>query len=93
MKFRRLLAIGMSVLALASACGGDDTGEFSEDFRRLFMENCTDDESEAFCGCYLEELEERFTQDEIMSLAIEGSEEPPPEFFEAVLACAQFLEG
>jgi hypothetical protein len=92
MKVRRLLAATLSVIVLASACG-DDGGEFSEDFRRLFMENCTDEESEEFCGCYLGELEDRFTQQEIMSLAIEGSDEPPPEFFEASLACAQFLDG
>lgn len=94
MKFRRLLAATLSVVVLASACGDDGGGkEFSEDFRRLFMENCTDEESEEFCTCYLSELEDRFTQDEIMSLAIEGTDEPPPEFFEASFACAQFLDG
>jgi hypothetical protein len=93
MKVRRLLAVALSVVVLTSACGDDDTGEFSEDFRRLFMQNCSEDESEAFCGCYLDELEKRFTQDEIIALAIEGSEEPPPEFFEAGFACAQYLDG
>jgi hypothetical protein len=95
MKFRPLLAATLSVFVLASACdaGGGGDNEFSEDFRRLFMENCTDEESEEFCICYLGELEDRFTQEEIMSLAIEGTDEPPPEFFEAGFACAQFLDG
>lgn len=94
MNFRRKLASALSVVVIVAACGGGGDGdEFSEDFRRLFMANCTDEESEAFCSCYLGELEDRFTQDEIMALAIEQSEEPPPEFFEAGFACAQFLDG
>lgn len=93
MKVRRLLAAALSIVVLASSCGDDGTGEFSEDFRRLFMQNCSADESEAFCDCYLDELEKRFTQDQIIALAIEGSEEPPPEFFEAGFACAQYLDG
>lgn len=93
MKIRRLLVAALSVVLLATACGDDESGQFSEDFRNLFMENCSDDQPEAFCVCYLEELEKRFTQDEIVALAIEGSEEPPPEFFEAGFACAQHLDG
>jgi len=89
---RRIVIILLSIALAASACGGDD-GEFSEEFRDSFMQSCTDSQPEAFCVCYLDELQERFTQEQIFRVVIEGGEEPPPEFFEAALACAAVLDG
>ena len=90
---RRIATIALSLLLGVSACGGGDDGEFSQEFRDSFMASCTADQSEGFCICYLDELQKRFTQEEIFRVAIEGGEEPPPEFFEAGFACAAQLDG
>jgi hypothetical protein len=89
---RRIAIALVSTVLVLPACGSDD-GEFSEDFRASFMESCTEGQSESFCVCYLDELQERFTQEQIFRVVIEGGEEPPPEFFEAALACAAELDG
>lgn len=89
---RRIVIALLSIVLAASACGGDD-GEFSQEFRDSFMESCTEEQPEAFCICYLDELQKRFTQEQIFQVVIEGGEEPPPEFFEAALACAAELDG
>ncbi|HSM02194.1 MAG TPA: hypothetical protein VK960_07160 [Acidimicrobiia bacterium] len=88
---RRIVIGLLSLVVAVSACGGDD-GEFGQDLRASLMESCTEEQSESYCVCYLEELQERFTQEQIFRVVIEGREEPPPEFLEAALACAAELD-
>lgn len=89
----RLRIALMVVLMAASlvACGDDDgtdgTGGFSAETRRRYMEGCTTAQTEAFCQCTLDELAKRFSEEELMAFAIDGSEEPPEEFIEVTLAC------
>jgi hypothetical protein len=90
---RRLVIALLSMVLATSACGGGGGGEFSEEFRASIMESCTEGQSESYCVCYLDELQERFTQEQIFRVVIEGGEEPPPEFFDAALACAAELDG
>ena len=87
MRVRSLLMSLLAVVAL-SACGGDGNGDhYSQAVRDLYLEGCGGNSNEAFCECTLNELENRFTEDEFIAFSIEASEEPPQEFVDISLAC------
>ncbi|OFW67643.1 MAG: hypothetical protein A2Z12_01415 [Actinobacteria bacterium RBG_16_68_21] len=95
MMVMRRVSVGLICLLLiaAGACGNDDAGGFDEAFRQSFMASCTASQPTAFCSCYLDELEQRYTQEEIYAVAIAGSETPPQEFIDAGLVCVVDLGG
>ena len=86
MRMRLMVILAVAVLG---ACGGTDTTStgFSATTRSRYMEGCTSSQSEAFCQCTLDELENRFTEAEFMRFAIDASEEPPDALIEVSLAC------
>lgn len=86
MRMRLMVILAVAVLG---ACGGNDTTStgFSATTRSRYMEGCTSSQSEAFCQCTLNELENRFTEEEFMRFAIDASEQPPDELIEVSLAC------
>lgn len=86
----RVAAVVALVVAALGACGDDDTSPgngFSATTRSRYMEGCTGAQTEDFCACTLDELEERFTEEEFMRFAIEATEEQPPELIEVSIAC------
>lgn len=86
----RVVAIVVLVVSMLGACGDDDTSPgsgFSATTRSRYMEGCTGAQTEEFCACTLDELEERFTEEEFMRFAIEATEEPPQELIEVSIAC------
>jgi len=90
----RDLTAGLLALALVvAACGNHDGSKFDDAFRQSFMTSCTAGQPEAFCSCYLDQLEQRYTQDEIYAAVIGGSEAPAQEFIDAGLACMADLGG
>ena len=84
----RLLVIALVALTTLGACGDDATTPgFSATTRNRYMEGCTAEQSQAFCQCTLDELQERFTEDEFLRFAVDATEEPPDELIEVSLAC------
>lgn len=86
----RAAAIVVLVIAALGACGDDDTPSgsgFSETTRSRYMEGCTGSQTEEFCACTLDELEERFTEEEFIRFAIAATEEPPQELIEVSITC------
>ncbi|MBI5157041.1 MAG: hypothetical protein HZA58_03395 [Acidimicrobiia bacterium] len=86
----RGVAIAVLMVAALGACGDDDTptgGGFSATTRSRYMEGCTSSQTEEFCACTLNELEERFTEEEFMRFAIEATEEPPQDLIEVSIVC------
>jgi len=61
--------------------------EFSADIVAGYMEGCTSEQSEAFCQCTLDEIQQRFSEAEFIAFAIEARDDPPPEFIEIAFAC------
>lgn len=88
MRLRTALIALVTVATIAAACGDDDSSDgYSEDVRNAYMDGCTDTQSVAFCDCTLNELEERYTQEEFFRFAIEASDAPPQDLVEISLAC------
>jgi len=88
MKLRTVLVAVLAMAMLAAACGDDDgTGGYSDGVRDSYMRGCTGSQSEAFCECTLNELEKRFTEEELIAFAIEASEQPPDDFVDVARAC------
>lgn len=88
MRLRTALIALVTVATIAAACGDDDTNDgYSESTRDAYMEGCTDQQSVAFCECTLNELEERYTEEEFFRFAIEASDAPPQDLVEISLAC------
>lgn len=91
-KTKRALVALFAVALIATACGDDDggggSGGYSSSVTDAYMEGCTSGgQPAAFCQCTLDELEDRFSEEEFVAFAIEASEEPPDEFVEIALAC------
>jgi len=87
---KRAMAVAVLVVAMLGACGDDDTSSatgFSATTRSRYMEGCTTSQTEEFCACTLNELEERFTEEEFLRFAIEATEEPPQELIEVSITC------
>ncbi len=88
MSLRTAVIAVVTVAMIAVACGDDDTNDgYSEDIRNAYMDGCTDTQNVAFCECTLNELEERYTQEEFFRFAIEASDQPPQDLIEISLAC------
>ncbi len=87
---KRAVAIAVLLVGALGACGDDDAvsgGGFSATTRSRYMEGCTASQTEEFCACTLNELEERFTEEEFIRFAIEATEEPPQELIEVSITC------
>ncbi len=88
MKIRNALAIIFAFALIAVACGDDDGGNgFSSEIRDSYLEGCETAQTAAFCECTLNELEEKFSEQEFVAFALEQTEDPPEEFMELALAC------
>jgi len=90
MTTRKLIALVFAFALVLAACGDDDGGGngFSDSFRQEFMSSCeADSPGGEYCSCFLDQLEQNFTEAELIKFAIEGTEEPPDEFFDMALAC------
>jgi len=88
----RLVALALTAALGVAACGGGGGGGFSQDLRRDLIGSCSEGESEAFCVCWVDELEARFTQAEVLEIVVGGAE-APPEYAEAARACVDRLDG
>lgn len=87
---KKILAVLFAVAMIATACGDDDSGGrdgFSSEIVDSYMDGCTASQNEAFCQCTLDEIQQRFSEEEFIAFAIEASEEPPEEFIEIAFAC------
>ena len=96
-KLLRVLTLLLAISLVAAACGGDDSGDgFSSSTRDAYLSGCVEDGNEEFCDCTLEELEKVFTESEFedfaLNAAASGLEEPPAEFMNAILACADKID-
>ena len=88
MSLRTACVALITVALISAACGDDNTNNgYSADIRNAYMEGCTGSQSEAFCACTLNELEDRYTQEEFFRFAIEASDEPPQDLIEISLDC------
>lgn len=88
MKTRKLIAILFSFALIAVACGDDDGGGgFSPEIRDAYLEGCETEQNSDFCECTMDEIEERFSEEDFIRFAIEATEEPPEEFLEIAFAC------
>lgn len=89
-RVRRMLAVLFTVALIATACGDDDGGDgngFSSDLRDGYMQSCTSQQSVEYCRCTLDEIEQRFSEEDLIAFVIEQVEEPPEELIEIAIAC------
>lgn len=88
MKIRRLIALVFAFALVVAACGDDDGGGgFSSEIRSSYLEGCETSQNAAFCECTIDEIENRFSEEEFIRFAIDATEEPPEEFIEIAFAC------
>lgn len=89
--FRRLIATVVASVVLVAGCGGGGGDAFSDDFRRQLIELCRGEQSEDYCICWVDELDARFTQEEMLRYLSDDSGETPEGFSDAARACADRL--
>lgn len=88
MIIRKALAILFAFALVAVACGDDDGGDgFSAEIRSSYLAGCEGEQNAAFCECTIDEIEDRFSEEEFIRFAIEATEEPPEEFIAIAFAC------
>ena len=90
---RPVVAVLSIVLALAG-CGGGGGDTFTPGFRNQLVGNCVDaDQPAGYCGCWVDELDARYSEKELLEILQDESSELPDAFLEAGLACAGELDG
>ena len=91
---RRLLLLPVSIALALAACGGGGGDTFTPGFRSQLIGNCTDaGQPDGYCVCWVDELDARYSETELLRILQDDESELPDAFLEAGLACAGELDG